>query len=399
VVVTVTAAGNLGYGFSSWGGDLAGSTNNPATLVMDTNKSIFANFVPVPTYTLTPSATNGSISLNPPGGVYNEGTLVTVTAIPNSGYAFSHWSGDLSGTNNPATVVMTGNKSVTANFTLLPVVRTVLFLLSGTATNASDAFLANRLATQFGFEVQFCGAPTLTTDTALTNASGKALIMISSTISSADLVAWARRFMTNNLTVPVINWEYGNADEWGFCASGGSGNATATLLITNAPNGLTAGLTNGLHTVYTAAGNDGTQFSGPNPGVLVAAANPTTGSIRIAGLPVGVVIPNYSGLGVTVTNASRKVFLGLLGNNQAENLNPNGLALFDAAVSWATGQAAPIRLEPPVIEGEQLRLEWVGGGTLQSATDVLGPWRDILGATSPYLSPMTNAARFFRVKP
>jgi hypothetical protein len=51
-----------------------------------------------------------------------------------------------------------------------------------------------------------------------------------------------------------------------------------------------------------------------------------------------------------------------------------------------------------VIEGEQLRLEWVGGGTLQTATDVLGPWSDILGATSPYLSPMTNAAQFFRVK-
>ena len=351
-----------------------------------------------PTYTLTSSATNGSIALNPPGGVYPTGTVVTVTATPNAGYTFSHWSGDLSGTNNPATLTMTGNKTVTANFTLLPAVRTALFVLSGTATNASDAFLANRLATHFGFEVQLCGAPTLTTDTALSNAADKALIMISSTISSGDLVAWARRFMTNLLTVPVITWEYGNADEWGFSTAGGSGNATSTLLITNAPNGLTAGLTNGIHPVYTAAGNDGTQFTGPNPGVLVAAANPTTGSIRIAGMPVGMELPNYLGLGVTVTNASRKVFLGLLGNNQADNLNTNGLALFDAAVRWATGQAAPIRFEPPVVEGEQLRLEWVGEGTLQSATTVLGPWDDVPQATSPYLSPMTNAAQFFRVK-
>ena len=354
--------------------------------------------VPPPTYTLTSSATNGSIALNPPGGVYPTGTVVTVTATPNAGYTFSHWSGDLSGTNNPATLTMTGNKTVTANFTLLPAVRTALFVLSGTATNASDAFLANRLATHFGFEVQLCGAPTLTTDTALSNAADKALIMISSTISSGDLVAWARRFMTNLLTVPVITWEYGNADEWGFSTAGGSGNATSTLLITNAPNGLTAGLTNGIHPVYTAAGNDGTQFTGPNPGVLVAAANPTTGSIRIAGMPVGMELPNYLGLGVTVTNASRKVFLGLLGNNQADNLNTNGLALFDAAVRWATGQAAPIRFEPPVVEGEQLRLEWVGEGTLQSATTVLGPWDDVPQATSPYLSPMTNAAQFFRVK-
>ncbi len=55
---------------------------------MNGNKSVTANFVSVPTYTLTTSATNGSISLNPPGGVYNAGTVVTVTANPNSGYAF-----------------------------------------------------------------------------------------------------------------------------------------------------------------------------------------------------------------------------------------------------------------------------------------------------------------------
>ena len=395
--VTVTATPSNGYTFGSWSGDLTGSVN-PTNITMNGNKSVTANFASVPTYTLTTSATNGSITLNPPGGVYNTGTVVTVTANPNTGYTFTNWSGDLTGSTNPATITMTGNKSVTANFSVLPGGGTVLFVLSGTATNASDTFLANRLTTNFGFNVQFCGAPRLTNDTALTNASGKALIMISSTISSGDLVAWARRFMTNNLTVPVINWEYGNADEWGFCASGGAANATPTLLITNAPNGLAAGLTNGIHTVYTAAGNDGTQFTGPNPGVFVAAANPTTGSIRIAGMPVGVVITNYSGLGVTATNASRKVFLGLLGNNQAENLSTNGLALFDAAVGWAMGQAVPNWFLPPVLQGGQLRLEWVGGGTLQTATRVAGPWSDVSGAVSPCLNPTTNSAQFFRVK-
>ena len=80
MVVTVTATGNLGYGFSSWGGDLAGSPTNPATILMDTNKTISANLVPVPIYTLTTSATNGSIVLNPPGGIYSSGMVVTVTA-------------------------------------------------------------------------------------------------------------------------------------------------------------------------------------------------------------------------------------------------------------------------------------------------------------------------------
>jgi len=115
-------------------------------------------------------------------------------------------------------------------------------------------------------------------------------------------------------------------------------------------------------------------------------------------MPVGVVITNYSGLGVTATNASRKVFLGLLGNNQAENLSTNGLALFDAAVGWAMGQAVPNWFLPPVLQGGQLRLEWVGGGTLQTATRVAGPWSDVSGAVSPCLNPTTNSAQFFRVK-
>jgi formylglycine-generating enzyme required for sulfatase activity len=41
--VTLEAAPNEGYGFSSWTGDLSGGTN-PATLVMDADKAVTANF-------------------------------------------------------------------------------------------------------------------------------------------------------------------------------------------------------------------------------------------------------------------------------------------------------------------------------------------------------------------
>jgi hypothetical protein len=53
---------------------------------------------------------------------------------------------------------------------------------------------------------------------------------------------------------------------------------------------------------------------------------------------------------------------------------------------------------PPVLQGGQLRLEWVGGGTLQTATNVAGSWSDVLGAVGPYLCPATNSAQFFRAK-
>ena len=48
--------------------------------------------------------------------------------------------------------------------------------------------------------------------------------------------------------------------------------------------------------------------------------------------------------------------------------------------------------------GGQIQLQWAGGGTLQTATNVLGTWSDISGAVSPYLHPATNPAQFFRVK-
>ncbi|MEO0224883.1 MAG: hypothetical protein ABIL76_07335, partial [candidate division WOR-3 bacterium] len=53
---------------------------------------------------------------NPSGGVYTAGTQVTLTATANTGYVFSNWSGDLTGTTNPAVITMDSNKTVTANF-------------------------------------------------------------------------------------------------------------------------------------------------------------------------------------------------------------------------------------------------------------------------------------------
>jgi uncharacterized repeat protein (TIGR02543 family) len=63
---------------------------------------------------------SGSVALNPPGGTYNVGTEVTLTATPDAGYQFSGWSGDLSGSTNPATLTMNSHKNVTATFTAIP---------------------------------------------------------------------------------------------------------------------------------------------------------------------------------------------------------------------------------------------------------------------------------------
>jgi hypothetical protein len=78
-------------------------------------------------------------------------------------------------------------------------------------------------------------------------------------------------------------------------------------------------------------------------------------------------------------------------------LNSDGLKLFDAAVAWAIGQAIPYWIQAPVIQSGQMRIEWLGG-TLQTASDLEGPWNDIPNATSPYLAPVVSPKQFFRVR-
>ncbi|HSJ88719.1 MAG TPA: hypothetical protein VK909_16015, partial [Anaerolineales bacterium] len=51
------------------------------------------------------------------GSQYTSGTVVQLTASPSASYAFDSWSGDLSGSTNPASLIMLGSKSVTGNFT------------------------------------------------------------------------------------------------------------------------------------------------------------------------------------------------------------------------------------------------------------------------------------------
>jgi uncharacterized repeat protein (TIGR02543 family) len=71
-------------------------------------------------YMLTIAAGTGGTTNPVPGTyTYDEGTSVNITATANSGSSFGGWSGDASGTTNPVTITMNGNKTVTANFAKL----------------------------------------------------------------------------------------------------------------------------------------------------------------------------------------------------------------------------------------------------------------------------------------
>ncbi len=77
--------------------------------------------------------------LGPPDGTYSQGTEVTLTPSPDAGWVFSGWSDDLAGSDNPATLVMDADKSVTATFTEQTGTGVVAFEETGTGTATSSA--------------------------------------------------------------------------------------------------------------------------------------------------------------------------------------------------------------------------------------------------------------------
>ena len=73
------------------------------------------------TYTLTTTVSPDGSGTVSGAGIYNAGSLVEVTATPTAGYQFVNWTGDVANPNSASTTVtMNGNKTVTANFELIP---------------------------------------------------------------------------------------------------------------------------------------------------------------------------------------------------------------------------------------------------------------------------------------
>jgi uncharacterized repeat protein (TIGR02543 family) len=87
---------------------------------------VIVKTAPQPCYSLTTtvSPAGGGIVTPSSGGncgdKYYSGTSVNLTATPNSGYIFSGWSGDITGSSNPASVTMDSDKTITANFSIAP---------------------------------------------------------------------------------------------------------------------------------------------------------------------------------------------------------------------------------------------------------------------------------------
>jgi len=79
-----------------------------------------------PIVTATPHALTvgttgmGTVTEDPSLALYYCSEVVTLTAIPDPGWMFVQWTGDVTGTTNPETVSLDADRNVTADFALIP---------------------------------------------------------------------------------------------------------------------------------------------------------------------------------------------------------------------------------------------------------------------------------------
>ncbi|NBU86614.1 MAG: hypothetical protein EBS13_04750, partial [Verrucomicrobia bacterium] len=94
--VPIAAVPQDGYQFEEWSGDIEGNLTSPSrTILIDSNKSITANFIPIPenhlVLSIISNPQNGGTTIG--GGSYPNNSTVALSAVPLTGYEFLYWTG------------------------------------------------------------------------------------------------------------------------------------------------------------------------------------------------------------------------------------------------------------------------------------------------------------------
>jgi hypothetical protein len=139
--ITLKANPSPGFRFDHWVSG-PGGKSNIVTVKINSNIVATAQFIALHNLTIStlPSA-SGTVS--PPAGAYDEGTPITLTAVPAQGYLFSHWGGDATGSSNFITITISDDKNVTAEFLMFysPALSGVI---TGTGIQAAAPYAGNK---------------------------------------------------------------------------------------------------------------------------------------------------------------------------------------------------------------------------------------------------------------
>lgn len=151
--------------------------------------------------------------------------------------------------------------------------------------------------------------------------------------------------------------------------------------------------------------NDPPAGNGMVLATIGTAGDPAAGGMVIGEWAAGSVQSNG---GADVLAGPRVVFL--TGSREASgltshaagfyDLEPDGEQMFLNAVAYAVGLGGGggPEISGITLSGTDLTFEWSGGGALETATSITGPWTEVAGASSPHTTPATGAGAFFRVR-
>lgn len=146
--IKVSTTKNFGYKFINWtdSDNNIVSTDAAFTYTVEKNTTLTANYQALTTYELKYGCADGvkSYMVQPSPAptvvdgknMYEKGTKVNLTALENDAYTFTNWDNGQS--LNPYTLVMDGDKNITANFAASDFIAGWDFYLKGNSSRVAD---------------------------------------------------------------------------------------------------------------------------------------------------------------------------------------------------------------------------------------------------------------------
>jgi hypothetical protein len=272
--------------------------------------------------------------------------------------------------------------------------------------SAGDTQIAQRLASQFGMDVDNLPESTVSANSAnnpdfdagVAYLMNYKMIWNSEAVSSGGARPYINFIRNNNLAVPAINVEGANVADWRLGGGSGNvagGNANAhSVIITDPASPFAAGLSQGTHRVL----KEGTQ------GQWMAGTGFPETVFGLCGTGLDEVTPPVYGFeaGTEGTlgylHPARRVQFALGGPGMVVNWNENGWAMFDAAVRWVMNLPdEPPKFHPLTRSGTDVVIAWTGQGTLQESDNVNGGWIVSANQTNPQTVPAVGT-KFYRLR-
>jgi hypothetical protein len=151
-VVTLSGTPDTGSTFSGWTGACTNTTGS-CTVTMNANKSVNAKFDvtsggTIFNLTVNKSGTGTGTVTSSPSGIncgttacafgFSSGTVVTLTATPNTGSTFAGWSGACTNASGTCTLTMSQAQNVTASFTAASAASPLFQVAAGAITSGLD---------------------------------------------------------------------------------------------------------------------------------------------------------------------------------------------------------------------------------------------------------------------